>query len=72
MAPPLVLGGIFTNGLSGAVAALIGFTGLVGGAGRYGAILVNRDEPDVERATAIGFFGGLIVGCAALLIESVL
>jgi Cu/Ag efflux pump CusA len=72
MASPFVFGGIFTNGLSSAVAALVGFTGLMGSAGRYGAILVKRNEPKVERATAIGFFGGLAIGCIALLVESVL
>jgi len=72
MASPFVLGGAFTNDPSGSVAALVGLTGLMGGAGRYGAILVNRNESDIERATAIGFFGGLAVGCAVFLLEFVL
>ncbi|HEX4464591.1 MAG TPA: hypothetical protein VH042_08140 [Solirubrobacterales bacterium] len=72
MASHFALSGFFTDDPSGAVAALIGFTGLMGGAGRYGAVLVNRNESEIERATAIGFFGGLVVGCIALLIESVL
>jgi len=42
MASPLLVGGIFTNGLSSAVAVLVGFTGLVGGVGRYGGILLAR------------------------------
>jgi hypothetical protein len=70
MAIQLALGGIFSGGLSGAVAALIGFTGLVGGAGRYGAILLGRMPGEIERATALGFFGGLGIGCFAILIES--
>ncbi len=70
MAPPFVLGGIFTNGLSGAVAVLIGLTGLMGGAGRYGAILRGKTPSEIDRMTALGFFIGLGVGCLALLIES--
>jgi hypothetical protein len=72
MASSFVFGGIFADGPSGATAVLVGFTGLVGGAGRYGAILVKRNESEVEWATAVGFFGGLAVGSIALLIESVL
>jgi hypothetical protein len=72
MAASFVFGGVFTNGPSSAIAALVGFTGLMGGAGRYGAVLVKRNESEVEWATAVGFFGGLAVGCIALLIESVL
>jgi hypothetical protein len=70
MAPCLVLAGIFTNGLSGAVAVLIGFTGLVGGVGRYSAILKGLTPSEIDRATALGFFGGLGAGCLAVLIES--
>jgi hypothetical protein len=70
MASPLVVGGIFTNGLSGAVAVLIGLTGLVGGAGRYGAILRGKTPSEIDRTTAFGFFIGLGVGFLALLIES--
>jgi hypothetical protein len=70
MAPSFVLGGIFPNGLSGAVAVLIGFTGLVGGVGRYGATLLGLTPSEIDRATALGFFGGLGVGFFAVLIES--
>lgn len=70
MASPFVLGGIFTNGLSGAVASLVGFTGLMGGAGRYSAILRGKTPNEIDRATALGFFGGLGIGCLAVLIES--
>jgi hypothetical protein len=44
MASSLVLGSIFPNGLSGAIAVLLGFTGLVGGVGGYGAILLRPDR----------------------------
>lgn len=70
MASPIIFGGIFTNGLAGAVASLVGFTGLVGGVGRYRAILQGRAPNEVDRATALGFFGGLGVGCLAVVIES--
>jgi hypothetical protein len=70
VASPFVLGGIFTSGFSGSVAILLGFTGLVGGIGRYGAILLGRTAGEIDRVTAWGFFGGLGVGCFAVLIES--
>ena len=70
MAPCFVFGGIFANGLSGAVASLVGFTGLMGGAGRYGAIIRGKTPSEVDRTTALGFFIGLGAGCLALLIES--
>jgi hypothetical protein len=70
MASPLVIGGIFTSGFSGAVASLVGFTGLMGGAGRYGTILRGGSPSEIDRATAWGFFVGLGVGCLAILIES--
>lgn len=52
----LPLGGIFTDAVSGAVAALLGFTGLFGGAAHYAAVLAGRSEREVEQATGIGFF----------------
>jgi hypothetical protein len=70
MAPCFVIGGILTNGLSGAFAAVVGLTGLMGGAGRYGAILRGKTPSEIDRTTAFGFFIGLGVGCLALLIES--
>lgn len=66
----LVLGGIFTDALSGAVAALIGFTGLFGGAAHYAAVLADRSEREVERATGIGFFLGFALGAVALVIDA--
>lgn len=66
----LVLAGIFTNVLSGAVALLIGATGLIGGAARYAAVLANRTEREIERATAFGFFLGFGLGTLALLVDS--
>lgn len=65
-----VLGGIFTNALSGAVAVLIGFTGLFGGAAHYGAVLAGRSERDIERATGLGFFCGFALGILVLGIDA--
>jgi hypothetical protein len=64
-----VFGGIFTQALSGAVAALIGFTGLFGGAAHYAAILAGRSEREVERATGFGFFVGCALGVLVLAID---
>ena len=66
----LFLGGIFTDALSGAVALLIGSTGLIGGAARYAAVLAGRSEREIERATALGFFLGFGLGTLALLVDS--
>lgn len=67
--PSVLFGGIFTNTFSDAAAALISFTGLFAGAAHYGAILTNRTKPEVERATAYGFFIGFVLGALALLSE---
>lgn len=67
----LLYGGIFTDALAGAVATLLGFTGLFGGAAHYGAILAGRTEREIERATALGFFFGFGLGAFALVIDSV-
>jgi hypothetical protein len=66
----LVFGGIFTDALTGAVAALLACTGLLAGAARYVAVLVERSEREVERATAIGFFFGFGLGTMVLVIDS--
>jgi hypothetical protein len=63
-------GAILAGGLSGVVATLIGCTGLVGGTGRYGAILFGATSDEIDRATALGFFWGLGVGCLVILFES--
>jgi hypothetical protein len=66
----LFFGGIFTDALSGAVALLIGSTGLIGGAARYAAVLVGRTEREIERATAFDFFLGFGLGTLALVVDS--
>ncbi len=56
--------------VSGAVAILVGFTGLIGGASHYGAILARLPKHDVERVTGVGFFLGAAIGGIFLLIEA--
>ena len=65
------MAGIFTDALSDSIAALVGVTGLFGGAARYAAVLAGRSKPMIERATALGFFFGFLLGTLALLIDSV-
>ena len=66
----LRFGGIFTNELSSAIAALLGFTGLFGGAAHYAAILAGRTKAQIERATAFGFFSGFGLGTVILLADA--
>jgi hypothetical protein len=70
MALRILFAGIFSGDISPVIASLVGFTGLVGGVGRYRAILQGRASNEVDRATALGFFGGLGLGCLAVVIES--
>jgi hypothetical protein len=67
----LAFGGIFTDAISSAVAVVLGFTGIFGGAARYGATLAGRSKPEVERATALGFFVGIAFGVFVLVIDAV-
>ena len=67
----LHFGGILSGELSGAGALLITSTGLIGGAARYAAVLSERTEREIERATALGFFFGFGLGALALAIDSV-
>lgn len=66
-----ILGAVYTDELSGAAAALVACTGLFGGAAHYGSILAGRSKPKIERATALGFFTGFVLGTVALLLDSV-
>jgi hypothetical protein len=65
-----VLAGVFTEVASDVAALAIASTGLVGGTAHYGAVLAGRTEPEVELATAAGFFVGLGFGGLALLVEA--
>ncbi|HEX6152678.1 MAG TPA: hypothetical protein VFZ19_04060 [Solirubrobacterales bacterium] len=62
----LHLAGIFTDSLSDVIATLLAFTGLTGGSAHYGAILAGRQEDEVERTTAFGFFLGVGLGFLVL------
>jgi len=66
----LPFGGIFTHVLSGAIATLVGFTGLFGGGARYAAVLAGRTKSEVESATATGFFLGFGLGLVVLVTDS--
>jgi len=57
-----VFAGILTERLSGAVAVLAGLTGLLGGAAHYAAVVTDRSERGIERATGFGYFLGFAVG----------
>jgi hypothetical protein len=60
---------MFTEAISDLVAALVATTGFAAAASRYAAVLAERAAPEVEQATAIGFFAGLACGVLALLME---
>ena len=64
------VGGFSLHGAASAAAALIGFTGLAAGTGRYAVMLLGWAESRVERATAVGFFLGILVGGMVLHLES--
>ncbi len=66
----MFLGGIFTDAFSSAVAAMVGITGLFGGGAHYAAVLARRTKPEIDRATAIGFFFGSALGLVVLLIDA--
>jgi len=61
--------GILTKTLPDAAAVLAAITGLCGGATRYAAVLARQGRDTVERATAVGFFFGLVLGLLALAID---
>ena len=58
----LVIGVAYTDELSGAAAALVACAGLFGGAAHYGSILAGRSKSKAERATALGFYVGFLLG----------
>ncbi len=66
---PINAADLFAGGVPGAVAALVGLTGVLAGAGRYVAVLAGHTGPDLERSTALGFFFGLLVWCIVCIVE---
>jgi hypothetical protein len=58
--------GLLAEPLAGAVAVLVGFTTLFGGAAHYGAVLAHQPEQTVEYLTGLGFFTGIIIGITVL------
>jgi len=62
----LPVAGVLTEDLSDAATVILAFTGLFGGAARYGAILAGQRKAAVERATAFGFFIG--IGLSSLML----
>ena len=53
----VVISGVFTDAVSGLLAALIATTGLTAAVSRYATVLADKTEHEVERATAVGFWG---------------
>ncbi len=70
MTATFAIGSFSLHGATSAAAALIGFTGLAAGAGRYAVTLLGWAEGRIERATAVGFFFGLLVGAMVLRLET--
>lgn len=69
MALSLALADALTGRLSGLITTLVGITALIGGAGRYWAVLLGRPRIVIERATAIGFFAGIPAACIVFIVE---
>lgn len=65
----LGIGGIHSGALLGAVIVLASSVWLAAGSSRFAAVLAGRTSRQVKRATAIGFFSGLLVGFLILVID---
>jgi hypothetical protein len=65
--------GLFIGGVVTAVDEVLSFVAVVTaactGAARYTAVLLGRDQEQIERATAGGFFVGLVVSVILLLLD---
>lgn len=70
LAMSLIFSSILTEDLPDTVATLIGVTSIFGGGARYAAVLADRPERDVERATAVGFFVGFGIAILILAIDA--
>ena len=62
--------GFILGGIASAVGTALGFLAVVtaacAGASRYAAVLLNRDQTEIERATAMGFYAGVLVSAVFL------
>lgn len=65
----VLLASVLTTRLPDAIAALVAVTALFGSAARYAAVLAGREESELERATAFGFFFGFALGLLGLLVD---
>lgn len=69
LSPLVSLFAALAEPLAGALAAIVGCTTLVGGMGHYGAVLTRKSKSKIEQMTGLGFFIGLAVGLAVVLLE---
>jgi hypothetical protein len=65
----LLIGVILTGTFGNSLTSVFAITGFFGGAARYSAVLARKDHDEVERATANGFFFGLLLGLLSLLVD---
>ena len=62
--------GLFSDPVAETVAVFVGFTTLLAGAARYGAVLARWSDRTVERATGVGFFLGAFFATGILLVDA--
>jgi hypothetical protein len=65
--------GFILGGIASAIGGVLGFVAVVtaacAGASRYAAVLLSRDQAQIERATAKGFFVGVLASVVFLLLD---
>ena len=65
--------GLFIGGIVSAIDDVLGFVAVVtaacAGAARYTAVLLRCDQAQIERVTARGFFAGVLLSAAFLMID---
>ena len=66
----LLFAGLLIEVVSGAVALLVGLSGLFGGAAHYLAVFAGGTKLQVEARTGVGFFAGMASGIPILLLDS--
>jgi 4-hydroxybenzoate polyprenyltransferase len=64
---------LLIGGIVSAIGDALGFVAVVtaacAGTARYSAVLLRRDQAQIERVTARGFFIGVLLSAALLVIE---